>query len=77
MSLTERYTSRPPIVTGDDGLPHCGWCLNEHVLCTWHKNQVRTMLDHLVTANTLGRSQTDLRYIIAKTPVGYGTEADA
>lgn len=67
---TISYTTHPPIVTGPDLLPHCGWCLNERVLCLYHANQVRTGLDTLVSATTLARAEADIRYIVAKRPRG-------
>lgn len=60
------YPVRPPLVTGEDGLPHCGWCLNEVDLCDFHRKQVGSELNHLRTANTLARSDYDLRYIVKK-----------
>jgi hypothetical protein len=61
------YPVRPPLVTGEDGLPHCGWCINEtELLCDFHRKQVGAELNHLRTANTLARSDWDLRYIVKK-----------
>ncbi len=71
------YTAKPPIVTGEDGLPHCGWCLSDTTLCLYHTYQVRAALGMLVTPTTMGRAETDLRYVIAKRPRGHGVEADA
>lgn len=59
-------SAQPPIVIGDDGLPHCGWCLNEHVLCGPHRIAVTAALNGLKTPNLLGRSEHDLRYVIRR-----------
>ena len=64
------FLARPPIVTGQDGLPHCGWCRDAD-LCSYHKNQVRTGLDTLVSAHTLAGATSDLRFIVRKPPRGY------
>lgn len=71
------YTAKPPIVIGADGLPHCGWCLSETVLCLHHDYQVKQALGSLTSATTMQRAEADLRYIIAKRPRGQGVEADA
>jgi len=70
------YPTRPPIVTGKDGLSHCGWCINEFHLCDFHRNQVGAELGHLVSASTLARAESDLRYIINKRPKNYANEDD-
>lgn len=57
-------SEKPPIVTGPDGLPHCGWCLSETVLCGPHREQVTTALNSLKSPHLLARSQSDLRYIV-------------
>lgn len=62
------YTTHPPIVTGKDGLPHCGWCLSERVLCSFHRNQVREALSNLKSAHLLARAQADLRYVVHNRP---------
>ena len=68
MSLRETYTRRPPLVKGDDGLDHCGWCLNEHVLCNWHRAQLRHILDTLKTPHLLASAAADLRYVVNNRP---------
>lgn len=65
MSLHETFTRRPPIRTGDDGLPYCGWCQGE-TLCNWHRAQVTSILNGLKTPNLLGRAEADLRYVIRR-----------
>jgi hypothetical protein len=57
-------SAQPPIVTGPDGLPHCGWCLNENVLCGPHRERVSTALNSLKSPHLLANAQTDLRYIV-------------
>lgn len=64
MSYDNDYRTRPPLVTGPDGLLHCGRCGSEHELCVWHKAQVRHVLDNLKTPNMLARSERDIRYVI-------------
>lgn len=71
------YTTKPPIVKGKDGLPHCGWCLNDTTLCLYHAYQIKAALGSLTSSTTMQRAETDLRYIIAKRPRGQGVEADA
>lgn len=63
----------PPIVTGTDGLPHCGWCKGED-LCGPHKNQVQAALNGLKTTNLLGRAIADLRYVIKRPSLNEDTE---
>lgn len=57
-------SQQPPIVTGPDGLPHCGWCLSEHVLCDKHREHVTTALNTLKSANVFASAQSDIRYVI-------------
>ena len=72
MSLPEPYTSRPPVVTGPDGLPHCARCTSDTLLCAWHRAQLRSILDGLKTPNLLGRAQADLRYVIKRPSLDEG-----
>ena len=56
-------SAQPPIITGPDGLPRCGWCDGER-LCTPHRNRVEAALSGLKTATLMGTATADLRYII-------------
>lgn len=60
------HVLRPPVVTGEDGLPHCGWCLSdaEDLLCDYHRREVRTAIASLASASLLARANSDLRYIV-------------
>lgn len=64
MSHNNDYRTHPPLVTGADGLMHCGRCRSEHELCSWHKAQIRHVLDTLKTPHLLARSERDIRYVI-------------
>ena len=58
--------NRPPVVTGPDGLPHCGACQGEEQLCTYHRREVGRELSGLLSAHTLAAATTDLRFIVGK-----------
>ena len=47
---TSNFT-RPRIVTGDDGLPHCATCLKEPNGCSYHRKQVHEALGQLKTSS--------------------------
>lgn len=66
---------KPPVVKGEDGLPHCGWCLSDLVLCEYHRHQIHIAIDQLASANILARAQQDVRYIItARKQIASGYE---
>ena len=56
-------SAQPPIVTGPDGLPHCGWC-TDGALCGPHRKSVNSALDTLRSAHLLARAERDIRYVI-------------
>ena len=60
---------REGLYLGDDGLYRCRPCQEApEQVCKFHAKQVGHAIDGLVSATTLQRAQTDLRYIVAKKP---------
>lgn len=58
--------SRPKITKGSDGLPHCAECEPDGALCDYHDEHVGLELGSLKTADTMARSDFDLRFHIKR-----------